>query len=103
MSTTARRARYRQQRENTRQAIMEAAAGFLREQPFRDLSVDAVLTKVGLTRTAFYRHFDDTTELVLRLLAELMQKLYPVAERWRARAGEDYPHPAREALAAIVD
>ena len=61
------------------------------------------MAQVGLTRTAFYRHFEDTTDLVLRLLQELMIKLYPVAKRWRATAGERYPDAAREGLAAIVD
>jgi AcrR family transcriptional regulator len=61
------------------------------------------MAQVGLTRTAFYRHFDDTTDLVLRLLQQLVSKLYPVAERWRATAGHGYPVAAREALAAIVD
>jgi AcrR family transcriptional regulator len=103
VSTTARRVRYREQRENTRLDIMEAAAGFLRERPFRELSVDAVMTRVGLTRTAFYRHFDDTTDLVLRLLEQLVEKLYPVAERWRESVGESYPSPAQQGLASIVD
>lgn len=103
MAATARRGRYREQRENTRRQILDAAAGFLREQPFRDLSVDALMSEVGLTRTAFYRHFDDTTALLLRLLGELVDKLYPVAERWREAAGEGYPDTARRALAEIVD
>jgi TetR/AcrR family transcriptional regulator, ethionamide resistance regulator len=103
MGATARRARYRKQREDTRRQILDAAAEFLRDQPFRELSVDALMSQVGLTRTAFYRHFDDATELVLRLLDELVERLYPVAERWRAIAGADYPDAAREALGAIVD
>jgi AcrR family transcriptional regulator len=103
MSVTARRARQRERRENTRLAIMRAAERFLREHPFRDLSVDGLMAEVGLTRTAFYRHFEDTTDLVLRLLGELIAKLYPVAERWRATAGESYPNAAREGLAAVVD
>src|SRR5947209_9617029 len=103
MSATARRTRYREQREHTRRQILDAAAAFLRDQAFRDLSVDALMAEVGLTRTAFYRHFDDTTALVLRLLGELGEKLYPVADRWRAAAGGRYPEAAREALEAIVD
>lgn len=103
VSATARRVRYRKQREDTRREILDAAADFLSDQPFRDLSVDALMSQVGLTRTAFYRHFDDTTELVLRLLEELVSRLYPVAERWRAIAGANYPEAAREALEAVVD
>ena len=103
VSITAQRARYREQRQHTRLEIMDAAATFLRERPFRELSVDAIMGQVGLTRTAFYRHFDDTTDLVLRLLEQLVGRLYPVAERWRASIGESYPAPAREGLAAVVD
>ena len=103
MGATARRVRYRKQREDTRRQILDAAAEFLRAQPYRELSVDALMSEVGLTRTAFYRHFDDTTELVLRLLEELVSTLYPVAERWRAVAGANYPDAAREALGAVVD
>jgi TetR/AcrR family transcriptional repressor of nem operon len=103
MGATARRIRYREQRETTRRQILDTAAALLRDQAFRDLSVDALMAEVGLTRTAFYRHFDDTTDLVLRLLAELLDKLYPVADHWRAAAGGGYPEAAREALSAIVD
>ncbi len=103
VSATTRRVRYREQREHTRVQILDATARFLRERPFRELSVDAVMAGVGLTRTAFYRHFDDTTDLVLRLLEQLGEKLYPVAERWRASVGEGYPAPARQGLAATVD
>jgi AcrR family transcriptional regulator len=103
MSATARRGRYREQRENTRRQILDAAARFLRDRPFRDLSVDALMSEVGLTRTAFYRHFDDTTDLVLRLLGEVLEKLYPVADRWRATAGTRYPEPAQEGLRAMVE
>lgn len=103
VSVTVRRNRYREQRENTRRQILDIATAFLRERPFRELSVDGLMAQTELTRTAFYRHFDDTTDLVLRLLGELTTKLVPVAERWRASAGERYPDAAREALRAIVD
>lgn len=103
VGATARRVKHRQQREDTRRQILDAAAELLRDQPFRELSVDELMSRVGLTRTAFYRHFDDTTDLVLRLLQELVARLYPVAERWRAIAGSDQPVAAREALGAIVD
>ena len=103
VGVAAGRNRHREQRENTRRQILDIADEFLRERPFRELSIDGLMAQTGLTRTAFYRHFDDTTELVMRLVAELAEKLYPVAERWQAMAGEHYPEGAREGLAAIVD
>jgi AcrR family transcriptional regulator len=103
MSYSAQRSRQREQRETTRQAIMTAAENLLRERPYRELSVDAVMTQTGLSRTAFYRHFDDIPSLVLRLLADVGQELYDVAERWRVRALEDLPGSAHEALTSIVE
>ena len=103
MSTAAQRARHRDQRESTRREILAAAERFLRERPYRELSVEAVMEGTGLTRTAFYRHFDDTTDLVLHLFVEIGQELYAVAQRWGESAGVGFPAPAQEALARIVD
>jgi AcrR family transcriptional regulator len=103
MSSTARRTRHREQRERTRREILAAADRFLRERPYRELSVEVVMAETGLTRTAFYRHFDDVTDLVLRLLTDLGSELYAIAERWSAGAGSNYPAPALEGLGGIVD
>ncbi len=103
VGTPAQRTRYREQRTSTRREILAAADRFLRERPYRELSVDAVMADTGLTRTAFYRHFDDVTDLVLRLFSDVGQELYEIATRWSSSAGEGYPDPAREGLAAIVD
>src|SRR5437588_8021754 len=102
MSTASVRARRREQRETTRREILTAADRLLRERPYRELSVDRVMAQTGLTRTAFYRHFDDVPDLVLRLLAEVGRELYDVAERWRERALGDFRGAAAEGLAGIV-
>lgn len=103
VSTAAQRARHRDQRESTRREILAATERFLRERPYRELSVEAVMEGTGLTRTAFYRHFDDTTDLVLRLFAEIGQELLAVAQRWGETAGEGFPAPAQAGLAGTVD
>jgi AcrR family transcriptional regulator len=102
VSTSIQRTRRREQRENTRREILAAADRFLRERPYRELSVDIVMAETGLTRTAFYRHFDDLTELVLRLLEDVGRELVDVAARWRQVSGRNYPEPARAALREIV-
>ena len=63
VSTAAQRARHRDQRETTRRDILAAADRFLRERPYRELSIEVVMEGTGLTRTAFYRHFDDMADL----------------------------------------
>ncbi len=103
MESTTERAGQRDQREKTREDILAAADRFLRVRPFRELSVEVVMGEAGLTRTAFYRHFDSVTDLMLRLLAELGRNFYAIGERWRSRAGFDYPIGALEGLTEIVD
>jgi TetR/AcrR family transcriptional regulator, ethionamide resistance regulator len=103
VSAQAQRARQREQRENTRRVILDAAQEFLRVRPYRELTVDVVMADTGLTRTAFYRHFDDVTDLVLKVFAEVGRELVEIADRWRATAGQDFPAPALAALTGIVD
>jgi TetR/AcrR family transcriptional regulator, ethionamide resistance regulator len=102
MSTSAQRARRREQRDNTRREILAATERLLRERPYRELSVEVVMAQTGLTRTAFYRHFDDVTELVLRLLEDVGRELHMVAERWLEGAPQDFAGAAREGLRGTV-
>jgi TetR/AcrR family transcriptional regulator, ethionamide resistance regulator len=98
----AERVRNRDQRDETRRQILDAAEELLRERPFRELTVDSVMAEVGLTRTSFYRHFDDLTDLVLRLLSEVSQELVGVVRQWAGSAGPGYPEPGRDALGSLV-
>jgi AcrR family transcriptional regulator len=109
VSSAEQRSRHHQQRQATRQEILIAADDFLREHPYRELSVEVVMSASGLTRTAFYRHFDDVTDLVLRLLDNVGAELYAVGERWiqDAQAGigveNAFQDAARLGLRRVVD
>jgi AcrR family transcriptional regulator len=102
MSVATQRTRRRQQREETRQQILDAGQEFLREHSFRELSVDALMSRTGHTRTVFYRHFDDVPSLVLALIQEVGGELVGMAQDWAQieRVGAD---EARRRLAAFVD
>lgn len=102
MSSPAQRVRQREHREATRDQILSAADRLLRERPYRELSVELVMAQTGLTRTAFYRHFDDVTDLVLRLLNEIGADLFAVAERWDSGVGSEYPTAAHAGLSGVV-
>jgi AcrR family transcriptional regulator len=103
VSPPAERTRRREQREETRRQILAVAERSLRERPYRELTVDVVMTETGLTRTAFYRHFDDVTDLVLRLYEDVARELFAVAKRWADTAGVGYPTPGREGLAGMIE
>jgi TetR/AcrR family transcriptional regulator, ethionamide resistance regulator len=102
MSSAKQRAQRRIQREEARQQIRDAAVEFLREHPFRELSVDAVMGQTTLARTAFYRHFDDVTELVQQLLGEVGGELYAIVTRWNAGAGDDFAAATHQGLSEIA-
>jgi TetR/AcrR family transcriptional regulator, ethionamide resistance regulator len=103
VSTGTQRARHREHREATRREILAAAGRLLRERPYRDLTVEMVMGQTALSRTVFYRHFDDIPDLVLHLFIDVGQELREVGAKWAASAGAGYPGPAREGLAGIVD
>jgi AcrR family transcriptional regulator len=72
----------RRRREESEREILEAAERLLRERPFRELTVDDLMTATGQSRTAFYRHFGDRQELLIRLLSDLAEDLYEMAGAW---------------------
>jgi TetR/AcrR family transcriptional regulator, ethionamide resistance regulator len=96
------RFRQREQRESTRNDILGAAEDLLRERPYREISVDAIMAEIGLTRTSFYRHFDDLTDVVLRLFDQVGHEVIGVAKQWAGSAGAGYPEPGIDALASLV-
>ncbi len=57
---------------------------------------------VGLSRTAFYRYFDDTGALVQALLADALRPMNAAAERLAVEAAESDEEACRQALAEIV-
>lgn len=80
--------------------ILEAAEQLLREGPFRDLSVKAVMDRTGLKRPAFYAHFRDRHELALRVVQTIGEELNEMTDRWLQ--GDDPDADSRSALEGIV-
>jgi AcrR family transcriptional regulator len=102
MSVAVQRTKRRQLREETRRQIIDAAQDFLRERSYRELSVDALMSRTGHTRTVFYRHFDDIPALVLALIQEVGAELVEVAQEW-AKTDRVSKEEARTRLAVFVD
>jgi AcrR family transcriptional regulator len=84
-TTTARRARH--DPKETEREILEAAEQLLREHPVREMTVELVMARTGLKRPAFYAHFQDRHDLILRVVADIGERLFAMADRWLQ--GED--------------
>jgi AcrR family transcriptional regulator len=82
-----------------RARIVDAAERLLRDRPYRELSVDALMTEAGLSRTVYYRHFEGLADVVLTLLMEITDDL---ADTLVAAAPEDLEAVLRAAVAAYA-
>jgi TetR/AcrR family transcriptional regulator, ethionamide resistance regulator len=79
--------RRRRKPEEAERAILAAARSFLEERPFREMTVEGVMARTGLSRPAFYAYFQDRYELVTRLLEGFGGLLFAVDRRWLAGGG----------------
>ena len=74
--------RRRRRPEEAERAILAAARAFLQERPFREMTVEGVMVRTGLSRPAFYAYFRDRYELVTRLLEGIGGLLFAADWRW---------------------
>jgi AcrR family transcriptional regulator len=93
--------RRRRTPEAAQREIIDAAEALLHERPFRDMTVDEVMRRTGLSRPSFYVYFKDRHELVLRIVQHLAAELLVVANRWYEATGHG-PDLLRDALRGIV-
>jgi TetR/AcrR family transcriptional regulator, ethionamide resistance regulator len=88
--------RRRRRPEEAERTILAAARAFLEEHPFREMTVEEVMIRTGLSRPAFYAYFRDRYEVVTRLLEGIGGLLF--ALDWRWLSGGEVGEEAREVL-----
>ena len=72
----------RRARSDARKAIMTAAREVLAEDGYEGLTIDLVMARAGLSRTIFYRHFEDRGGLLVALWGDFVHDLTETAEDW---------------------
>lgn len=65
-----------------REAIIRAAEALLAEEGMAGLTVSAVMRRAGISRTAFYRVFDDVYAVLADLIDSLAAELASAAGSW---------------------
>ena len=88
--------RRRRRPEEAERTILAAGRAFLEERPFREMTVEGVMVRTGLSRPAFYAYFRDRYDLVTRLLEGVGGLLF--ALDWRWLSGGEGGDEAREVL-----
>lgn len=71
----------RQQKEETRQKLLSSARAVFAVNGYNTTSVDMIVDEAEVSRTSFYRHFDDKYAVAQALFSELIPE---VQRRWRA-------------------
>jgi len=80
--------RQRRERRNARQRIVDAASGLLEEHRWHELRLEDLMAAAGLTRTAFYRHFDDRNALLLAMLEQVSIEAGSAGTSWKLGGGD---------------
>src|SRR5512134_878151 len=77
----------------TRQRLIDAAVARFYRDGFRNVGLDQILADVGISKTAFYKHFESKDDLMLAVLAHKNQWLQDLLRQTCAsragRAGGD--------------
>src|SRR5215210_2889786 len=95
--------RRRRSPESAEREILGAAESFLRERPFRELTVDEVMARTTLSRSSFYVYFRDRHQLAVRLVESIGGELFAMADRWLDGTGDPRAdiRAALEGVAAV--
>jgi AcrR family transcriptional regulator len=93
--------RRRRKPEAAESEILDAAESFLKERPFREMTVDDVMSRTGLSRPSFYEYFRDRHHLVMKLAERLGDWTYAISEPWLG-GGEDSEAELRAGIERLV-
>jgi AcrR family transcriptional regulator len=88
---------------DTRQKLIESATRRFYRDGFRNVGIDQLLADVGISKTAFYKHFESKEDLMLAVLEDQtrwVQRTF--RERMRERGG-DCPVEQLRALMDVVE
>src|SRR5260370_1004299 len=79
MSTTHNR-RIRRSPEAAEREILDAAEALLAEVSYRELSVDELMRRTGMTRSTFYHYFHSLDDVAVALLRRVQAEMVEAAE-----------------------
>lgn len=97
----AARSTRRRRREDVRERLVRAAVELADDASFRDLTVDEIARRAGLSRSAFYFYFRDKHDLLATAASEVTGDLLREADRWWHGQG-DPETLVREALTGVA-
>jgi AcrR family transcriptional regulator len=89
--------------ERTRAAILDAAFDFIWEHPYRELTVNALMDRTGVSRPTFYQYFPDLQALMSSLLQTLADEILAASRPWFEAESGDPVALLNQALTGLVE
>jgi AcrR family transcriptional regulator len=89
--------------KSTRQRLIEAAVRRFYRDGFRNVGIDQVYSDVGISKTAFYKHFESKDDLMLAVLQDQDRWLQESLSGIVAERGGDSPVGQLRALFDLVE
>lgn len=88
--------------DRTRTRILEVLEALLGEAPYEEVTIAEVTRRAGVTRPAFYFHFDTLGAAVSSLMERLFEDFAALAGDWYGHAGRSQPENLRKGMADTV-
>lgn len=74
--------RIRRLPDDARREILDTAEVLLGERPFRDLNVDELMARTGMTRSSFYHYFRSLDEVAIALMRRVQGEMMDAVAPW---------------------
>lgn len=87
----------------TRQRLIEAGFRRFYRDGFRSVGIDQILADVGISKTAFYKHFESKEDLMLAVLASQEQWVHDTLSEMIRERGGDCPLAQLYAVLDVVE
>ena|SRR5689334_1608029 len=82
MEVSSQQGSRRRTRAEIQEAVRTALVEMLAERPFKDVTVDELARRAGLSRTAFYFYYPDKNEVLKEAANDVAAEVYAEADRW---------------------
>jgi AcrR family transcriptional regulator len=92
----------RRTREEVQAEVRHALLELLAERAFKDVTIDELARRAGLSRTAFYFYYPDKNEVLKEAAEDAAREIYAEADRWWHGSGPP-EQLIREALEGIAN
>src|SRR6188768_694149 len=91
----------------TRQRLIDTAGRRFYRDGFRNVGIDQILTDVGISKTAFYKHFESKDDLMLAALemqnGRLQDKLRTMVQERGGPTPLDQLHAVMDVVENIIE